>query len=136
MTDDQVWSALRPRLDQTVTRALRSKKFETTSFSLEFPHAFQNERWHLIQPLSMDYTHAVRIQEKAARWLGNTTALEEDPQARASKLYLVLRGPSIERHIPAYEKAKNLLHKIPMTHEMYEDEDVEALSAQLAEHLA
>jgi len=136
VTDDQVWSTLRPRLDQAVTRALRPKKFETTSFSLEFPHAFQNERWHLIQPLSMDYTHAARIQEKAARWLGNTTALEEDPQARASKLYLVFHRPSIERHIAAYEKAKNLLHKIPMTHEMYEDEDVEALSADLAEHLA
>lgn len=135
VSDDQVWSAVRPRLDPLVASALRPKRFETNNFSLEFPHALQNKQWHLVQPLSMDYARAGHLQEKAARWLGNATALQDDPQARASKLYLVLHRPSLERHIAAYEKAKNLLNKIPMKHEMYEDEDVESLSAELAEHL-
>lgn len=135
VSDDQVWSAVRPHLDPVVIRALRAKRFETTNFSLEFPHALQNKQWHLVQPLSMDYTHSSRIQEKAARWLGNATALQDDIQARSSKLYLVLHRPSLEQHMAAYEKAKNLLHKMPMTHEIYEEDDVESLSAELYEHL-
>ncbi|MGH7487352.1 MAG: hypothetical protein ACREMY_17390, partial [bacterium] len=135
VSDEQVWSALRTQLDPSVARALRPKKFETKDFFIEFPHAFRNEQWHLVQPLSMDYAHSARIQEKAARWLGNATALQDDPQARASTLYLVLHRPSIERHKAAYEKAKNLLNKMQMKHEMFEDEDIDSLSAELAEHL-
>ena len=135
VSDDQVWSSIRPKLDPEVVREFRPKKFETTDFSFEFPHAFQNERWHLVQPLSMDYTQAARIQEKAARWLGNATALEGDSDAKKSKLYLVMHRPSIDKHKAAYERAKNLLHRIPLDHEIYEDDDVRTLSKELLSHI-
>jgi hypothetical protein len=67
LTDEQVWSTVRPRLAPAVARALRLKKFETNDFSIEFQHAFSNKRWHLVQPLSMDYARSGLIQEKAAR---------------------------------------------------------------------
>jgi Protein of unknown function (DUF3037) len=135
VSDDQVWSAVRPKLDPAVTRVLRPKTFETSDFSLEFPHAFENERWHLIQPVSMDYAHTARIQEKAARWLGNTAALEDDPQARESKLYLIVHPPTLEQQKSAYHKAVNLLNKISIEHEIYEDDDVGSLSKELVSHL-
>jgi hypothetical protein len=135
LTDEQVWSTVRSRLAPAVTRALRPKKFETNDFSIEFLHAFSNERWHLVQPLSMDYARSGLIQEKAAKWLGNATALKDDPEARQSTLYLVLHRPSLERHVTAYVKAKNLLHKMPIKHEMFDDEEIDSLSEELAGHL-
>src|SRR5207247_7866832 len=49
ITDDQVWSAVRPRLDASIVRALRPKKFETDDFSIEFSDEFGNELGHLVK---------------------------------------------------------------------------------------
>lgn len=135
VSDDQVWSNLRPRISPVVTRVLRPKTFETPAISVEFQHAFQNERWHMVEALSMDYKRSTQMQEKAARWLGNATALTDNEEARDATLYFVLHPPTLKKHHAAYVRAKNLLHKVPMKHEFFEEDEVESLSRELESHL-
>ncbi|HUF08543.1 MAG TPA: DUF3037 domain-containing protein [Rhodothermales bacterium] len=135
VSDDQVWSNVRTRIAPVVTRILRPKTFETPAISVDFQHAFQNERWHLVQPLSMDYKRTTQMQEKAARWLGNATALKENDEARDATLYFVLHPPESKKHQDAYIRAKNLLNKVPMKHEFFEEDEVESLSRELESHV-
>lgn len=135
LSDDQVWSIYRGKLSSEVTRNLRPKTFETSDYKIEFPHAFQNERWHVLQPLSMDYAAQARIQDKATRWLGAGTNLCESPEAVKGKYYFLLHPPEVRKHHDAYMKAKNILHKIPLEHEIYEEDDAGRLSEELLSHL-
>lgn len=135
LTDDQVWSLYRGRLATEVTRNLRPKTFETSDYKIDFDHAFQNERWHILQPVSMDYAQATLIQDKAAKWLGAGVNLLESHEAAKGKFYFLLHPPELLKHRDAYIRSKNILHKIPLDHEIYEEEQVGNLSEELLSHL-
>jgi Protein of unknown function (DUF3037) len=133
-SDEGVWSVYqRPLARQAVARALRPKLFATPEFKLEFDHAFKNERWHVLQPVSMDYVRADSLQAKAARWLGNAMALQGHPEL--GKLYLLLGAPHLEANRAAYVKAKNLLHKIPVPHELIEEDAADDFAGELADYM-
>jgi hypothetical protein len=78
----------------------------------------------------MDFVKAESLQEKATKWLGNATALKGHPQL--AKLYLLLGEPRLESHRQAYDKAKNLLHKMEINHEIVEEREAEAFAHELA----
>jgi hypothetical protein len=106
------------------------KSFAGPEFEIKFDHAFQNRRWHAVQPITMDFVKAESLQEKATKWLGNATALKGHPQL--AKLYLLLGEPRLESHRQAYDKAKNLLHKMEINHEIVEEREAEAFAHELA----
>ena len=135
LTDDQVWSRYRAKLPSDVTRNLRPKEFQTPDFAIQFEHAFENERWHLLQPLSMDYSKAALIQEKAVRWLGAAMSLTEASEAANGKLYFLLHPPELVMHHDAYVRAKNILNKVPLDHEIYEEDEAAGLVAELRSHI-
>jgi hypothetical protein len=135
LSDDQVWSRFRGQLSTVVTHNLRAKKFETADYVIQFDHAFQNERWHVLQPVSMDYSKAALIQDKAAKWLGAAMNLQESPEAAKGKFYFLLHPPESQKHLAAYVRAKNILHKIPLQHEMFEEDEAPALSDELLAHI-
>ena len=135
VSDDQVWTMYRNKLSSDVTRNLRPKKFETPDYTIEFDHAFQNERWHVLQPVSMDYAKAALIQDKAAKWLGAAMNLKESPEAAKGKFYFLLHPPELLKHHDAYIRSKNILHKIPLEHEIFEEDDAASLSEELLAHL-
>ena len=135
LTDDQVWSRYRAKLPSEVTRNLRPKSFQTPDFAIQFEHAFENERWHLLQPLSMDYSKATLIQDKAAKWLGAAMNLRESSEAAEGKLYFLLHPPELVKHHDAYIRAKNILHKVPLAHEIYEEDEAASLVEELRSHL-
>jgi hypothetical protein len=133
-SDEEVWAVYQPVLAREhVTRALRPKRFETPELELEFPHAFKNERWHALQPLSMDYTASETLQTKAARWVGAATALKDSPEM--GRLYVLLGAPQSDAHEAAYERAKRFLRKMPIEHELIEERDADAFARQLADNL-
>jgi hypothetical protein len=135
LTDDQVWTRYKSKLASEVTRSLRPKKFETPDYTLEFDHAFQNKHWHVLQPVSMDYSKAALIQDKAAKWLGAAINLKESPEAAKGTFYFLLHPPELQKHRDAYVRSKNILHKIPLKHEIYEEDEAQSLSEELLEHL-
>ena len=133
-TDDDVWALYQPVLAQKkITRYLRSTTIRTSKVEVRFEHAFRNEKWHLLQPLSMDYVRKELIQHKAARWLGNGIGLEESPEI--SRLYLLLGPPQLESHKPAYERAKNLLHSIPISHEFIEEDAAKDFASEIYSYI-
>jgi hypothetical protein len=84
----------------------------------------------------MDLKKRENIQNKATRWLGNAWALEAS--AELGTLYVLLGPPSIETNRSTYIKAKNLLHKMPVTHQLIEEDEAEDfadhISAYMREH--
>lgn len=136
-SDDQIWSLYNDSLSKlSVSKKLVTKDIITEEFSLKFNHAFKNDKWHLLEPVSLDYREASTIQKRATNWLGNATAMQG--HAELGKLYLLLGRPRSSEHRKAYEKAKNLLHKMLIPHEIVEEDKAQdfaqAMAAFIQEH--
>jgi hypothetical protein len=133
-TDDEVWVTYNRALARkSVQKLLGPARIVTENADLKFDHGFRNERWHLLQPLAFDLVTKEAIQGKAIRWLGNATALRDSPDL--AKMYLLLGRPSLDANIASYNKAKNLLHTMPIEHELIEEEDADAFAAHLREYM-
>jgi hypothetical protein len=133
-SDDDIWAVYHPVLArERVASVLRPRKFATPEFELEFQHAFRNDHWHVLQPVSMDHARAEYLQHKAAVWLGNATALRDNREL--DRLYLLLGPPRLEAHRTAYIKAKNLLHKMPIPHDLVEEQEADAFARELAGYM-
>jgi hypothetical protein len=136
-TDDEVWSVYqKPLVRRHVVSNLRPTVLTTPEVTVKFAHAFRNEKWHVLQPLSMDLKRGEYIQNKAMRWLGSAVALEAS--AELGTLYVLLGPPSIETNRSAYIKAKNLLKKMPIKHKLIEEDEADDfadhISAYMREH--
>jgi Protein of unknown function (DUF3037) len=130
-TDAQVWSTLQTKLEQLgVLEALQPKTFSSSSFNIQFDYAWKNAEWHVIQPLSMDYRQGDSLQRAATIWLGNATALKE--QEELGELAIVLGAPQSSAQRAAYSRAKDLLHKMPITHRLIEEDESEDFANEVA----
>jgi hypothetical protein len=133
-SDEDVWQHFsRPLARKRLTEVLTSKTFVTPDYELKFDHAFKNGRWHVLEPVTMDYSRVQRIQEKAARILGDAVIL--DGNSEIDTLYLLLGKPELETHKAAYVKAKNLLHKIPVKNEIIDEDEAEDFANELAAYM-
>lgn len=130
-SDDEVWAFYQASLRRAkISHLLAPRTFTGPEFEMKFDHAFQNKLWHIVQPVTMDFQKAESLQDKATKWLGNATALKGHPQL--GRLHLLLGEPRLEAHRPAYEKAKSLLKKMPVNHEIIEERDADAFAENLA----
>lgn len=119
-SDEDVWADFSKPLPVEIKRVLNEKVIEGEDFKLKFPHAFKNGRWHLLQPVTLDYSQINDIQEKASVWLGRASLLRDSPEV--AHLYILLGAPNKEDHINAYLRAKNILSKMPIAHEIIEED--------------
>lgn len=130
-TDTQVWSMFQEPLEKHgVLEALQPKRFSSSAFSIEFDYAWKNTEWHVFQPLSMDYRQADSLQRAATIWLGNATALKD--QEELGELNILLGPPQSSAQRNAYARAKDLLHKMPVTHRLIEESEAEDFAQELA----
>lgn len=126
-SDEEVWTIYKkPLLDRNLASALRPKSISTPEFEIQFDYTFKNERWHVLQPVSLDLARPDTLQKKAVTWLGNATALHG--QQEIGKLFLLLGKPQHRFLRPAYEKAKNLLHRMPLQHDIFEEDEAESFA--------
>jgi hypothetical protein len=134
-TDEDVWAQFQKRLaGQCIIPYLRPKAFTSSEYSLKFDHAFKNQRWHVLQPVTMDYSRPEGLQERATKILGATTILQGDPEL--GKLYVLLGEPRNSSNRVAYEKAKNLLHKrMPVEHEIVEEREADEFAKEIASYM-
>jgi len=130
-TDAQVWTTVQTKLEQLgVLEALQPKKFSSPSFNIEFDYAWKNAEWHVIQPLSMDYRESDSLQRRATQWLGTATALKD--QEELGELAILLGPPQSSAQRAAYSRAKDLLHKMPITHRLIEEDEAEDFAEEVA----
>ena len=132
--DEQVWAKYRRELRQKhIDRYLRPKRFVTENYDYKFDYAFKNERWHVLKPVAMDYAQSQSLQEKATKLLGEGLAIADNPEL--GTLYLLLGEPREESHKGAYEKAKNLLNKIPVKKQIIEENEADDFADYLADYM-
>jgi len=137
-SDDDLWRSVyqAPLRRVKAFDVLKPETIVTDSIKLTCSHTFKNGRTHIVQPLTLDYTREEAIGSKAAKWLGNATALSENKEV--GTLYLLLGKPQIEDYEEAYNRAKHMLSRIPLDCELIEEQDADdfaqRLSAFMSEH--
>lgn len=134
-TDEEVWAVYRRRLsERRVNDYLQSKSLLTSEgIEFKFEHAFKNENWHVLKPVNMDYRQSSSIQNKATRILGEAFALEGNKELST---YYILLGTPRERSLRnSYVKAKNLLNKVPLKKEIFEEDEAQDLADYLADYM-
>jgi hypothetical protein len=133
-TDEEVWQSYQKSLTrQRITPYLKPKTFTSEDYDLKFDHAFKNERWHVLQPVSLDYARPEGLQTRATQLLGAATALEGNPEV--GKLYILLGPPKKNEHRTAYKRAKHLLDRIPIEHELIEENQADRFAKELASYM-
>lgn len=133
-SDEEVWHVYqRPLIRHRVTRHLRPKTFTSEDYTLKFDHAFKNERWHVLQPVSLDYARPEGMQTRATIILGSATVLKDNPEI--GKLYLLLGPPKRNEHPAAYKRARHLLTRVPIAHEIVEEQDADRFAKELAAYI-
>jgi len=132
-TDQEIWQVYRQELDKfNVTPQLSGVTIHTPTYHYEFDHAWKNERWYPIEPVSFDLLHERSILDKANQWIGRTTMLADSEEM--GTLYLLLGAPRREEVQAAYEKAVlNLRNKVLLSLEIIEEAEAPAFSARFAE---
>lgn len=130
-TDDEVWSVFSRRLvARNIVKYLQPREFSSGENNWKFDHTFKNEKWHILEPATMDYAAAERLQQKAAKLVGETTILSDNQEI--GKIYILLGAPRQDGFQNAYIKAKNLLNKIPIPKILVEEHEAEDFAAELA----
>lgn len=133
-SDNQVWTEFQRRLaGERINAYLSEKRFVAPDYQLKYDHAFKNDKWHLLQPVTFDYINAQSLQERAVKVIGDSELLKE--QKDFSKIYFLLGKPSLEKHQSAYIKAKNLLNRVPVAKEIVEESEADAFAQELAAYM-
>lgn len=134
-TDEDVWTVYRRSFsNKKIDRVLRPTNLTSKEgFDFKFEHAFKNEKWHVLKPVNMDYANSAYIQSKATKVLGEAAALQDNKEL--GTYYILLGEPRIESHKSSYIKAKNLLNKIPVKKEIFEEDAADDLADLLADYI-
>lgn len=133
-SDDEVWMVYnRPLAKCEVTKHLKSKHFTSNNYDLKFEHTFKNKKHHILDPVTMDYSQAESIQNRAIRILGQTTTLQGNSEI--GTLYLLLGAPKNPSHQSAYIRAKNLLNKIPLKKQIIEENEAEDFAKEITSYM-
>jgi hypothetical protein len=108
--DQEVWQVYSQELDRTkVTLHLSAVELGTASYSYKFDHAWKNERWHPIEPVSFDLKEETYIKEKAIRWIGRAIMLADSDDI--GTLYFLLGSPHRHELQGAYRRATSNLRE-------------------------
>lgn len=132
-TEEEVWHIYRQEFDRhNVTAQLGPVTIQTPTYHYEFNHAWKNELWHPVEPVSFDLMHERSILDKASKWVGRSLMLADS--ADMGKLYLLLGAPQRADVQQAYQDAvTNLRAKAGQKLELVEEQDAARFSARLAE---
>ena len=112
---------------------LQPKRIVGKDYDYQFDHAWKNGIWNLYEPVSMDLQNADSILDKANRWLGRVTNLQdaEDP----FRLWMLIGEPRIEKLRPAYAKARNILKKMPVQKDFVPEHEAQQFAERLASEM-
>jgi len=129
--DESVWRKYKSSLEaRQVLQYLQPKKISVQDDEVEFRHAWKNDVWHCLEPVSFDLGTADGIREKAHRWIGQLVSVKDakDP----FKVYFLLGEPQQQGLRPAFEKAVSILQRLPLDKEVIQEDRAAAFSERFA----
>lgn len=128
--DKEVWKVFRrPLEERKVVKHLKPHLIVANDYEYKFNHAWKNDQWRVLEPLSFDLENPHSITDKAAKWLGRAMALQNATEE--FKLYMLLGKPMREGLMKAYTKAENLLNRIPVDKEFVREDEAEDFAAEV-----
>ncbi len=133
--DEDVWRVFKNEFERTqITQYLEPKRIVAPNYDYQFERAWKNGRWNCYEAVSFDLLDASSLLDKANRWVGRATGLQDSSEDFT--LYLLLGKPSDPSLREAFAKAENLLHKVPVEHEFITEDEAHAFAMSLAEKIA
>lgn len=133
--EQEIWSAFRKKLDHEVIYLLDKKKIESENAEYEFQHAWKNQRWHLIEPVSFDLADAQYVQRKAFNWLGVAEGVLKG-KSEECRLEMVVGVPTEKRLFKAFDRALKTLDQMSCDHELILDSESEKFAIRLSREVA
>lgn len=132
--DDDVWKHFRTELEKrNVLSHLEEKVIAVADDSVKFEHAWKNGAWHCYEPLSFDLASDASIKEKAHRWLGQVSSIQDSREG--FRVYFLVGKPADADLSDAYEKAVSILRKAPSS-EVVEEDGAEQFSESVAKAIS
>lgn len=129
--DDAVWGAFYSSLrSYGITKALQPYTASTPDGDIDFKHAFKNDNWHALEPISFDYANVSSIRDQALLWFAYGDALRET--RKFSMLYLLLGAPTDPQQKDDYIRAKNRLAKMAIPTQLIEEDEAPDFASDLA----
>jgi hypothetical protein len=133
-SDEDVLRVFRqPLATRHVLNRIGPKTIAGRDYEHEFPIAWKNGIWHTSEAVSFDLAQPGDISEKANRWLGRGVNLNESRER--FKLYLLLGEPRDGKLRAAFDRARNILHKMPCEHEFVTEGEAERFAALVEQEL-
>lgn len=128
--DDDVWKCFRAELEKrNVLAHLEEKVIAVNDDSVKFAHAWKNGSWHCYEPLSFDLQSDTSIKDKAHRWLGQISSVQD--AADEFQVFFLVGKPADASLGDAYAQAVSILKKTPRS-EVIEEGDAAKFSDQVA----
>lgn len=128
--DEEVWRVFKKPLEQkNVIQRLVPKRIVATNYEYQFERSWKNGVWHVFEPVSFDLLDTGSILDKANRWLGRVTSLMDSTEP--FKLYLLLGEPRDQRLQTAFQKAENILAKMPGQREFVREQEAEEFAEEV-----
>ena len=128
--DEDVWrTSFREPLERRhVTAHFAPKRIVAPNYEYEFQRAWKNSIWHLYEPVSFDMVDRNSIVEKANRWVGRATSLNDSPEE--FRIHLLLGEPTDSQLQGTFIKAQNILKKMPGKTELIRENEAEAFAEE------
>lgn len=133
-SDEDIWKVFRKSLEEKrVIASLKPLSVNSQDDEYEFQYAWENSKWHALEPVSFDLVEPYSMIKKAHEWLGRGHSLLSPEILKRAlkeglKLYFLLGGPKDEKLLSYFTKAKNILNKIPCDHDFFTEEDADKLA--------
>ncbi len=132
--DEDIWRTFRESLERRhVTDHLSPKRIVSPNYEYEFQRAWKNRVWHLYEPVSFDMLDGSSIVEKANRWVGRATSLNDSSEQ--FQIHLLLGEPQDSHLQDTFVKAQNILKKMPGKFELIPESEAEAFAEDLEKEI-
>jgi hypothetical protein len=129
--DEDIWRPVRLGLQERGVEIPFERKIVTgKTDSIAFEHAWRNGRWHVYEPVSLDLSDAEGIREKARRWRGHLSAVEDGLREEVN-LVLLLGRPGDPSLLGAYENGVAILQGASCAPRIVEENAIGHLLAQI-----
>ncbi|HME05596.1 MAG TPA: DUF3037 domain-containing protein [Bryobacteraceae bacterium] len=132
--DEDIWRTFREPLERRhVTAHLAPKRIVAPNYDYEFQRAWKNKIWHLYEPVSFDLVDGGSIVDKANRWLGRATSLNESSES--FEIHFLLGEPWDSRLQGNFIKAQNILNNVPGKKEFIRESEADDFADELEKEL-
>lgn len=114
------------------SRVQKDFNVKTNTGNFNFDFAWKNGVWNLVKPVGFDLKTGDGIIQKARNNLGEFTDLESEVKAQY-KCAIIVGKPSDRKLYSNYSKALDILHKLPKTIKVLEENDLKQYSREVVE---